>query len=101
MNTAVSIDVIKEWGLQSLSPEKQEEMVERIGRIMYQAILVRTLDILSEKEQDEFDALLDKDETTPQTVLAFLSSKIPTFEQLLQEEKAALKRDLLIPIDNK
>ncbi|KND48045.1 MAG: hypothetical protein AB201_00385 [Parcubacteria bacterium C7867-006] len=99
MNTALSIDVIKEWGLQKLSPEKQEEMVERIGRIMYQAILVRSLDILSEKEQDEFDALLDKDDTTPQTVLSFLESKIPTFQELLKEEKNNLKRDLLIPLE--
>ena len=99
MNTAVSIDIIKEWGLQSLSPEKQEEMVERIGRIMYQAILVRSLDILSEGEQDEFDALLDKNDTNPQTVLAFLSSKIPTFDQLLKDEKENLKKDLLIPIE--
>ncbi len=99
MNTALSIDVIKEWGLQNLSSEKQEEMVERIGRIMYQAILVRSLDILSEKEQDDFDALLDKDDTTPQTVLSFLESKIPTFQELLKEEKNNLKRDLLIPLE--
>lgn len=98
MNNLLSKDVIKEWGLQSLPSEKQEEMVERIGRIMYQAILVKALDILSEKEQDEFDKLLDKDETTPQDVLVFLEKKIPTFQDLLKEEKVNLKRDLLMPV---
>ncbi len=96
MNNILSKDIIKEWGLESLSPDKQEEMVERIGRILYQAILVRSLDILSEQEQEEFDQLLDKDETTPQMALAFLESKIPTFQVLLREEKINLKRDLLI-----
>lgn len=97
MNTVLSQDIIKEWNLQSLPPTELEETVGRIGRILYQAILVRSLDILSEKEQDELDALLDKDETTPQIILAFLESKIPTFQDLLKEEKEGLKRDILIP----
>lgn len=96
MNIPISKDIIKEWGLQSMSPEKQEEMVERIGRMLYQAILVRSLDILSEKEQNEFDTILDNDDTTPQNVLAFLESKIPTFQTLLSEEKMNLKRDILV-----
>ena len=73
-------------------------MVDRIGRIMYQAILVRALDILSEKEQTEFDLHLDEDTTTPDDVLGFLQLKIPTFEQLVLEERQKLKDDLLVPI---
>lgn len=98
MNTPLSKDIIKEWGLQSIPLEKQEEVVERIGRLLYQAILVRSLDILSEKEQDDLDKLLDKDDTTPQTVFAFLESKIPTFQDLMRDEKASLKRDILMPV---
>ncbi len=98
MNNSLSKDIIKEWGLGSLSPEKQMEMVERIGRIIYQAVLVRTLDILSEKDQDEFDALLDQDTTTPDEVLAFLQKKIPTFEQIMLEERKSIKEDLLVQV---
>ncbi len=98
MNDTLSKDVVKEWGLQSRPKEKQEEMVERIGRMIYQAILVRSLDILSEKEQNEFDDLLDNNTTTPQDVVTFLKSKIPTFDKLVEEEKMALKRDVLVPI---
>lgn len=96
MNNILSKDIIKEWGLQSLSEIKQVEMVERIGKIIYQAILVRALDILSDKEQTEFDELLDLDTTTPEEVLKFLASKIPTFDQLVLEERKSLKEDLLI-----
>lgn len=95
MNT-LSNDIIKEWGLESLSKDKQEEMVERIGKLVYQAILVRSLDILSDKDQTEFDLLLDEDTTTPQDVMAFLHKKIPTFEMLLGEEREKLKTDLLV-----
>ncbi len=76
---------------------EQNTIVERIGRILYQAILVRSLDILSEKEQVEFDELLDMDSTTPDEVLAFLQKKIPTFEKMVDDEKKSLKDDILIP----
>jgi hypothetical protein len=97
MNDILSKDVVKEWGLETMPLEKQADMVDRIGKMIYQAVLVRSLDILSEKEQTEFDLLLDEDATTPQDVLAFLQSKIPTFEQLVLEERTNLKQDLAVP----
>ncbi len=98
MTDILSKDVVEEWGLGSLPTDKQTDIVERIGKMLYQAILVRSLDILSEKEQIEFDLLLDEDTTTPQDVLAFLQSKIPTFEQLVLEERKSLKENLLVPV---
>ncbi len=98
MNSILSKEIIKEWDLQGLPISEQEEMVERIGLILYQAILVKSLDILSDKEQDELDLLLDKDETTPQIVMAFLNSKIPTFDKMVNEEKINLKRDLFMQV---
>jgi hypothetical protein len=97
MNSILSKDVIKEWGLAAMPQKDQNAIVERIGRILYQAILVRALDILSEKEQTEFDELLDNDLTTPDDVLAFLQKKIPTFEKMVEDEKKSLKEDILIP----
>ncbi|MFA7216473.1 MAG: DUF5663 domain-containing protein [Candidatus Paceibacterota bacterium] len=91
----LSKEVITEWKLGSLDHDKQVEMVDRIGHILYQAILVRSLDILSEKEQDEFDLLLDEDNTTPQDVLVFLKGKIPTFDSLAKEEKEKVKEVIL------
>ena len=96
MNPNLSKDLLEEWGLKSLPEEKQKEIVERIGRLVYQAILVKSLDILSDKEQIELDLLLDEDITTPEDVLVFLKSKIPTFDQLIMEERNKLKEDLIV-----
>jgi pheromone shutdown protein TraB len=98
MNNTLSKDIIKEWGLGTLPNDKQLEMVERIGRIIYQAVLVRSLDILSEKDQNEFDDLLDQDTTTPDDVLAFLQRKIPTFEQIMLEERRNIREDLMAQV---
>ncbi len=98
MKNILSNDIIKEWGLGSLPQEKQIELVERIGRIIYQAVLVRTLDILSDKEQDEFDDLLNQDTTTPDDVFAFLQKKIPTFNQIMLEERKNIREDLMAQV---
>lgn len=92
----LSKDIVSEWGLGDLPQEEQIDMVDRIGRLIYQAILVRSLDILSEIEQDEFDLLLNEDATTPEDVVLFLERKIPTFTLLLKEEVAKLKADILV-----
>ena len=92
----LSQDIINEWGLQNLSEAEQVNYIERIGRLIYQAILVRSLDILSSGEEIEFDALLDQDSTTPEDVLAFLQKKIPTFHLLLKEEIERLKEDVVV-----
>jgi hypothetical protein len=92
----LSKNIIEEWGLQNMSPAEQGDMVERIGRLIYQAILVRSLDILSETEQEEFDLLLDEDTTTAAEVVLFLEKKIPTFQLLLKQEVDKLKADILV-----
>lgn len=92
----LSKDIVSEWGLGELPQEEQIDMVDRIGRLIYQALLVRSLDILSEVEQEEFDLLLDEDITTPEEVVLFLERKIPTFKLLLKEEVSKLKSDILV-----
>lgn len=92
----LSKDIIKEWGLGTLPETKKADVVSRIGRVLFQAILVRSLDILSDAEQTELDQLMSLDETTSEDVLRFLKSKIPTFESLVKEERMNLKEDLLL-----
>ena len=92
----ISKEILEKWDLEELPPEKQAEMIESIGRMLYQAILVRSLDVLSEKEQTELDSLLDIDSTVPEDILTFLKSRIPTFDSLLSEEKQKLKEDIMV-----
>ena len=61
---------------------------------LYQALLVKSLDILSLEEETQLDSILDNDETTTEQVLAFLKSKIPTFDRLVVEERLKLGRGI-------
>ena len=64
----------------------------------YQAILVRSLNILSEEDQIKLDSLLDNDNTTREDTLDFLRSKIRTFDKLVAQESKKLKESLLINV---
>lgn len=92
----LSKEIAKEWELSKLPESKREEMVNRIGRIIYQAVLVRTLDILSEDEQNELDEIMNKNSTTPKDIFIFLKKKIPTFDELVREERDSLREQILL-----
>lgn len=91
----LSKDIIKEWNMKGSEAQLAPEVLA-LGKTIYQAILVRSLDILNEKEEEALDALLDKDATTTEDVLKFLKSKIPTFDVLVKEEREKIKGGLVM-----
>ena len=72
-----------------------KDITKESARTLYQAILVKSLDILSAEEEGELDVLLDMDKTTVEDVLKFLKSKISTFDSLVIEERKKLKEGMI------
>lgn len=83
----------EEFGLSTLAPEKQEELLTRIGGIIYKAVLIRALDQMTESEQNEFESMLDQDKN-PEELFAFLQEKVPTIEKIIKEESDAFKNEM-------
>jgi hypothetical protein len=83
-----------EFGLSTLPPEKQEELLARIGGIIYQAVLMRVLSQMTEIEQDEFDSLLEKG-AEPDEIFSFLKEKVPSVETIIKEESDAFKKETI------
>ena len=92
----LSQKIINEWHTEEMTEQEQADFVAQIGRVLYQALLVRSLDILSEVEEAQLDLLLGRDETSVEDVLVFLEKKIPTFDMLLREEIENLKKDVFV-----
>lgn len=92
----LSNEIINEWNLGDLPKEKMTDALSRISHVLLQALMVRSLDILSEDEQSELDDLMDEDSTTTEDILLFLKSKIPTFYSLIKEERQNLKNHIRI-----
>lgn len=92
----ISSEIIKDWNLGKLPQEKRALVVSRISRVLLQALLVRSLDILSSEDQTGLDDLMDVDSTTTEDIILFLKSKIPTFDSLVKEERNNLRNSLLV-----
>ena len=90
----LSKEIIKEWDLSDVPQSRRSEVISRIGGIIYQAVLVRSLEILLQEDEEELDSLMNKDETTSEDVLKFLKSKTSTFDELVAEERQNLKKDI-------
>ena len=72
-------------------PEKErEKILADVGSIIFQNVLARALGKMSEKEQDEFEALLDKN-ADPEEIFGFLNSKVQNFPKIIEEEAIKFK----------
>jgi len=76
--------------LGSLPPEEQEEIILRIGGIIYQNVLIRIMELMGEKDQDEFEELLDRN-AAPEEIFSFLKSRVKDFEKIIEEEAIKFK----------
>ncbi len=71
--------------IEGLSPEEQQEIILRVGGIIYQNVLMRVMETMSDTDQDEFEKLLDNN-AAPEDVFTFLNEKVPDFEKIIDEE---------------
>ena len=85
--------IVDLFELDKMEPEKAAEMVERLGRMIFQAVLVRVLPVLNEKDMTEYEKIVDSQEGGD-AVFKFLGEKIPDFEKIIMEEAESLRQEL-------
>jgi len=79
--------------LDKMAPEKAAETVDRLGKLIFQAVLVRVLPILSEQDLAEYEKIVDSKEGG-EVIFKFLGEKIPDFENIIMEEAESLRAEL-------
>lgn len=82
--------LIKTYHLESLSEEKQNEMIESIGSLIFQGVLLRVAPQMSEDQQNKLEAMLES-QATPDELMGFMSAEIPDFEAIVKEEAEGFK----------
>ena len=86
-------DLIDMFELDKLPGDKAEEMVGRLGRLIFQAALVRSIPLLSEENQKEYETLIDSEKGGDE-MFKFLQEKVPGFEEIIKEESEALRLEM-------
>lgn len=85
--------LVEMFELDKLPPEKAAEMVNRLGKLVFQAVLVRALPLLSEERLAEYERIIDSSEG-PDRLFRFLVESIPDFGDLVREEADLLRSEL-------
>lgn len=88
MNTTqqeVREDIITLFNIKDLEEDKQEETINRIGTIIFQNVLMRTLPMLNEEDLAKYEELLEKN-SSPENLMDFFGDRIPTFLEIIKEE---------------
>ena len=86
-------NIIQDLGLDKLSAEEQAKALMEVGKIIFQRVILRVMDELSEEDKNEFDKLLDEKMNDETAILNFLQSKLPNFNDLVNEEVAGFKKE--------
>jgi hypothetical protein len=79
--------LIKDLQLGALSPEEQAAIVAQFSDALFQAVLVRGIESLTEPQKDALDAVLEKDpDGGPDVFMDFFMTNVPNFQVIVDEE---------------
>ena len=59
--------VVKDLGMEGLAPEKQEELIVKIGEALLNLILLETMERLDDAGREEFQKIVDEKSTAKRT----------------------------------
>ncbi len=85
-------NIIELFNIKDLPEDKQEETINKIGGIIFQSVLMRTLPMLSEEDLANYEKLLDND-VAPDELMNFFGEKIPNFLEIVAEESENFRNE--------
>jgi hypothetical protein len=92
MNKELKNKIISDFGLSSMSPEEQEDMIERVGNLLFEAVIGRSVDELDTEHLDQFEKVIEGAGGDYEKVISFLKNNVPDFKEIVSEEMNRLKK---------
>jgi hypothetical protein len=92
MFNTVNNNIIKILGIDLLPVEQQKEAMEKLGGIVYQEVMLRVLDIMSEEDKDAFEKIIEST-PDPEVMFTFLAQKVPNIDTIVSEEAEKLRAE--------
>ena len=91
--------MVEEWGLAGFSEKEQDDFIDKIGQALYQSVVMRATDEMTDEEQEVFETFLEQagEKADLFTVLDYLHQNVQGFDDMLAEETEKLKKEVLTP----
>lgn len=88
-------NIIKSLGIDTLPEKEQEEVLLKVGTIIFQSVLARVMDVLEPEEKDQFTKILTEKPDDEKAIMEFLESKVSNLDEIVNEEVANFKKESL------
>lgn len=88
-------NIMTQLGFDKLPVEKQEELYKRIGVVLFQGIMLRALESMSDEEQDKLDAFLGEHPEDPDALMGYLRQNVTDFDALVADEVARFRASVM------
>ena len=95
LQEALNANLLKELGMEDLPLEQKEKILLDTTTIINQNISLRLLEELPEERAKELEALLTDYADDPEKLEIFFRQEVPNFSEIVQEEIAKYKQQLL------
>jgi len=92
-DTILQKTIIEELGMQNISQEKQEELLAKMGDVLFKRILLETLEVLDEVDQKKFGEMIDAKKGAEE-VEEFLKSKIDNYDEFVKKVADDFRKEL-------
>jgi hypothetical protein len=84
--------ITTDFGLTAMDPNEQERMIEKIGNLLFESVVERSLEGMDEGTMNEFDETISNAGEDYQKVITFLKGKVDGFDIIVKDEMSRLKR---------
>jgi hypothetical protein len=84
--------IAQDFGLEHMNSEEQERMIEKIGNLLFESVVERSVDAMDESIMTDFEDTVANAGADYQKVISFLKTKVPGFDVIVSEEMSRLKR---------
>lgn len=92
MNDELKQKIASDFGFSDLPQLEQERMIEKIGNMLFEAVLDRSFDSLSEDDVNQYETLLSEEGADYERIMSFFKAHVPTFSTIVSEELNRLKK---------
>jgi len=84
VQSQVLSQLIKDLGIDTLSQDKQNELIIKMTEVLLKRIFLETMDKLGENGREEYEKM-SEGEVQPEQVEAFFKEKISNYEEMVQQ----------------
>jgi hypothetical protein len=81
--SAALAQLIKDLGIDTLSKEKQNELVIKMTEVLLKRIFLETMDKLGDQGREEYEKISQED-ATPEQMEAFFKDKIKDYDKIVE-----------------